>query len=67
LCKLDFIILELKGITSRMDASISYIEMVFKDVSGERFNEIKKDLLKYCKLDTEGMVWIVEKLKGLMS
>jgi hypothetical protein len=28
--------------------------------------DIRKDLLKYCCLDTEGMVWIVDKLKGIV-
>jgi len=27
---------------------------------------IREDLLKYCCLDTEGMVWIIEKLKGMV-
>jgi len=31
----------------------------------ENKGEIRKNLLKYCCLDTEGMVWIVEKLRKL--
>jgi hypothetical protein len=43
-------------------ASISYLNMVYgegKDVRG--------DLLKYCKLDTEAMVWIVGGLNKLIK
>lgn len=32
----------------------------------ENKGEIRKNLLKYCGLDTEGMVWIIEKLKTLI-
>jgi len=28
--------------------------------------EIRKNLLKYCCLDTEGMVWIVNQLKEMV-
>jgi len=30
-----------------------------------RFVQIRTDLDKYCGLDTEGMIWIVDKLKAL--
>lgn len=45
-------------------ASVSYFESVFGNVNKE---QIRKDLLAYCKLDTEGMVWIVEELKRLVG
>ena len=34
-------------------------------VSAEEEITIKNDLEKYCTLDTEGMIWIVDKLKEL--
>ena len=42
-------------------AAVSYFESVFGDVLDKA--KIRKDLLEYCSLDTEGMVWIVEKLR----
>ncbi|MBI2661938.1 DUF2779 domain-containing protein [Candidatus Woesearchaeota archaeon] len=45
-------------------ASVSYFESVFNNV--ENKEQIRKDLLEYCKLDTEGMVWIVDELKKLV-
>ena len=46
-------------------ASVSYFESVFNNVKNKE--QIRKDLLEYCKLDTEAMVWIVEKLKKLIN
>ena len=43
-------------------ASLSYLSMIYADNG-----DCRKDLLKYCKLDTEAMVWIVEKLRGLVK
>ena len=31
---------------------------------GER-SRVRADLLKYCKLDTEGIIWIVDKLSEI--
>jgi hypothetical protein len=36
---------------------------IVKDID----KDIRKDLLKYCCLDTEGMVWIVDKLKEIVE
>ena len=43
-------------------ASSIYLSMVNKTFEGDEMS-IKKDLLKYCWLDTYGMVKIMEKLK----
>jgi hypothetical protein len=43
-------------------ASLSYLNMIYND--GE---DVREDLLKYCCLDTEGMVWIVEELRRLVK
>lgn len=50
------------------DASTLY----FKATFGNDFDEddkvkIYSDLLKYCKLDTEGMVWIINELKRIVN
>jgi len=47
-------------------ASVSYFTSVYGDLSDEEKAKIRSDLLKYCKLDTEGMVWIVDELKKLI-
>lgn len=49
------------------EASIAYIDITFGSVSGEQKERIRKALEKYCCLDTKGMIWIVEKLNGLMG
>ena len=44
-------------------ASASYFQSVFNAVQDK--DKIRKDLLEYCKMDTEGMVWIVQELEKL--
>ena len=48
-------------------ASVSYYDSVFAEMSEEEIKKIRDDLLVYCKLDTEGMVWIVDGLKKLTN
>jgi hypothetical protein len=48
-----------------MDASIAYEQVTYGDASEEERQKVREDLLKYCKLDTEGMIFIVEKLKEI--
>lgn len=49
------------------DASTLYFKATFEDgFSIEEKEKIYSNLLKYCKLDTEGMVWIIEELKKLV-
>ncbi|HVA82545.1 MAG TPA: DUF2779 domain-containing protein [Candidatus Aquilonibacter sp.] len=52
------------------DASLSYLYITHGDSKGKRATaaekkRIKDHLKKYCGQDTEGMVWIVDKLRGL--
>jgi hypothetical protein len=49
------------------DASNSFMNIAFGNVNVEEKKKIRNDLEKYCCLDTEGMVWIVEKLFELVS
>ena len=44
-------------------ASRAYLHMTFTNIPDEEKQKIRKDLLKYCGLDTEGMVWVVERLR----
>jgi hypothetical protein len=49
------------------DASTLYFKATFEDgFSVEEKEKIYSDLLQYCKLDTEGMVWIIDELKKLV-
>jgi len=48
-------------------ASIAYLDMNFGEMSKSKKEQTRKDLLAYCELDTEAMVWIVEKLKALID
>jgi len=47
------------------DASLAFLEATYGDVSDEMRNKIREDLQKYCGLDSEGMVWIIDRLKEL--
>jgi hypothetical protein len=48
-------------------ACLAYLAMYHGNgqVNGEECGRVRRNLLEYCGLDTEGMVWIVEKLKDL--
>ena len=46
-------------------ASAYYFETIFNGI--DKKEQIRKDLLEYCKLDTEGMVWIIEELRRLIN
>jgi hypothetical protein len=47
------------------DASLAYLRITFDDVSPEEAEMVRADLLSYCKMDTEGMVRIVDQLDKL--
>ena len=51
-------------INNGSDASMLYFYSHIKPKL-ENKEEIRKNLLKYCGLDTEGMVWIIKKLKKI--
>ncbi|MFC2003637.1 DUF2779 domain-containing protein [Chloroflexota bacterium] len=53
------------GIGAGMDASMAYERITYSDVTQEEISSVRADLLEYCKLDTEGMIWIVDKLKEI--
>ncbi len=53
------------GIGAGMDASIAYERVTYGQATREEKERVRADLLKYCKLDTEGMIWIMEKLREL--
>lgn len=45
------------------DASIDYMGITFGKTGDEEKKQVREALERYCKLDTEGMVWIVDRLK----
>jgi hypothetical protein len=47
------------------DASIGYFNSFIASKTGD--SKLREDLLKYCCLDTEGMIWIVDKLKEIVK
>ena len=44
-------------------ASVAYVEMTDPDTSKDRRDTLRKGLLEYCKLDTEAMVALYERLR----
>ena len=51
---------ELTGIQEGTAASEGYLEAIDADTTGERKAELKKQLLRYCKFDTAGLVRLVQ-------
>lgn len=49
------------------EASLAYLDITFGGTYPETVEKVRTDLLTYCKLDTEGMIWIVEQLHNLCS
>jgi len=54
-------------ITEGGEASLRYLDITYGEVSEEEKQKTRQDLLTYCGLDTEGMVWITETLRGLST
>lgn len=47
------------------DASLAFLTITFEAVPLDEVSRVRQELLDYCKLDTEGMVRIVERLREL--
>ena len=54
------------NISDGMSASLTFLDIISNNFLEEEIIKIRKDLEKYCDLDTEGMIWIVDKLKELV-
>ena len=48
-------------------ASISFLSATFGDMPEDERVKVMSDLEQYCGRDTEGMIWIVEKLIDLCT
>jgi len=55
------------NISDGMNASLAFLGVISNSASAEEGIKIRNDLEKYCELDTEGMIWIVDKLKELTN
>jgi hypothetical protein len=53
------------AIADGMSASIIFQQVTYGDVSPETGVKVRADLEKYCSLDTEGMIFIVDELRAL--
>ena len=51
--------MQLTGIQEDTEASLAYLEAVDPNIGVERIEQIRQNLLKYCKHDTEAMVRLV--------
>ena len=47
------------------EASLAYLDLMYKKIGNKEKQKIRKDLEKYCGLDTEAMIFLVDKLKKL--
>ena len=62
---MDYALLE--GIQEGTGASSAYLEAIHPGTSAERKEEIRRNLLKYCKHDTEAMVRLVRFFAGQVT
>lgn len=53
------------NIANGQEASITFQVVTYGEVLEEVREKVRADLEKYCALDTEGMIWIVDKLTEL--
>ena len=53
------------SIGAGMDASVAYGRIMYGYATEEEIARVRADLLNYCRLDTEGMIWVVDELKRL--
>ena len=52
-------------ISEGQSASLAYLDMTYGEMKPKDVKKTRKALETYCGLDTEGMIWIVDKLKGV--
>lgn len=49
------------------EASLAYLDMMYGNMPADERAKTRRDLEEYCGRDTEGMIWIVDKLRELAS
>jgi hypothetical protein len=50
-----------------MDASIAYERLTYGNPTEEEIARVRADLIEYCKLDTQGMIWVIDELRRLSN
>ncbi len=55
------------GIGEGMDASVAYARITCGSATEEEIDKVRANLVEYCKLDTEGMIWVVDELRKLSA
>ncbi len=48
-------------------ASLAFLNITHGEAAEEEIKQVRQDLEEYCGLDTEGMIWILEKLKEVVK
>lgn len=48
------------------DAGIAFYNITYGNVPEDVRNKVRANLEEYCKLDTLGMVWIVNQLRDML-
>jgi hypothetical protein len=48
------------------DASLAFLSLIYGDMPDVEKQVVRANLEKYCGLDTEGMIWIVNELRDLL-
>ena len=48
-------------------ASLEFLDIIRKKKNEKEAEKTRKNLEKYCELDTKGMVWVLEKLEGVVK
>jgi len=56
---------DLELINEGSGASLAFLDIAFSDIPKSEKEKLRKALETYCGLDTEGMVWIIERLRDL--
>jgi hypothetical protein len=54
-------------IADGMTASIEYFNSHYEEVEESKKSKVREDLLKYCGLDTEAMIWIISSLGEIVK
>jgi len=49
------------------DASLAFQQVTYGDVSEDERRKVRKSLEEYCGRDTEGMIWVVERLGEMVD
>ncbi|MCJ7575899.1 MAG: DUF2779 domain-containing protein [Dehalococcoidia bacterium] len=50
-----------------MDASVAFARIACGNATEEEIAKVRADLLNYCRLDTEGMIWVADELRRLSN